>query len=108
LETEHMSNVIEMAKQAKGLATQNVQNTTKIARRKPTSSATCLNKHTRAAVIRLAFDSALDIKRFAYIAKYAGTKESVALDVIREYVQDLRLGGGFIPPGSPAGTRRAA
>jgi hypothetical protein len=108
LETEHMSNVIEMAKQAKGLATQNVQNTTKIARRKPVSSAIGLNRHTRDAVIRLAFDSCLDIKRFAYIAKYAGTKESIALDVVRQYVRDLRSGGGLIPPGSPMGTRRAA
>lgn len=74
--------------------------------KKHTNSATTLNRHIKAAVIRLAFDSCLDISRFANIAKYAGIREDIALNVIREYVRDLRAGS---PPSSPAGQiRRAA
>jgi hypothetical protein len=77
-------------------------------KRKHVSASSGLNRHIKAAIIRLTFDSCLDIKRFANIAKYAGTREEVALSVLREYVRDLRAGGGLTPPSGPANIRRAA
>lgn len=74
------------------------------------SSATAMNRHIKAAVIRLTFDSLLDIRSMEKIARYAGTSECKALDTVREYVYDLRALASDTPPnnGGPMRMRRAA
>lgn len=76
-------------------------------RKKGPDSATCLNHYTRASVLRLAFDSCLEINSLRGVARLAGTTEPKALDVIRNYVRDLRaMQNRPLPPSG--GARRAA
>jgi hypothetical protein len=79
----------------------------KVKRVGPASAATGMNQHIKAAVIRLTVDSPLQIRDFSYVAKYAGTKEEKALDVLRDYIRDLRAQLPT-PPRNPAMIRRAA
>jgi hypothetical protein len=72
------------------------------------NSATAMNPGIRDSVIRLVFDSPLQIGSVRKAARLAGTSEGKALDAIRNYVYDLRIDAEPQPPKPPGNLRRAA
>ena len=90
---------------AKAVGPQLVANTKK--RVGPSSQATGMNRHIKAAVIRLVVDSPMEFRDFGYIAKYAGTREDKAIAVVRDYIRDLRAQVPT-PPRTPSPILRRA
>jgi hypothetical protein len=72
------------------------------------NSATAMNPGIRDSVIRLVFDSPLQIGSVRKAARLAGTSEGKALDAIRDYVYDLRIDASPEPPTPARPMRRAA
>jgi hypothetical protein len=77
------------------------------AKRKPVSAATAMNRHIRAAVIRLVAHSPFEFKRFANVARYAGTREDLAIAVLGEHIRELEARISTPPPQPPT-LRRVA
>lgn len=77
-------------------------------RRRPDQSA-CINQGIRDSVIRLLFDSELEIGSLRKAASLAGTSEGKALAIVRNYVYDMRImSKPEPPPSSPARPLRRA
>lgn len=70
--------------------------------KKAVSRATACNQYTRESVLRLLVDSPFEFQDFSRLAKYAGTREPIAIAIVRDYIRAIR------PPSGPATLRRAA
>lgn len=55
------------------------------------NSATAVSREVRDSVIRLALNSELRIDSLRKVARYAGTNERQALDILRDHIYDLRI-----------------
>jgi hypothetical protein len=77
-------------------------------RRRVSRSSTALNQGVRASVVRIVLDSELEVPTLRKAANIAGVSEPLVLDVLRDYVYDLRARLLPRPPSGPAAMRRAA
>jgi hypothetical protein len=73
----------------------------------PASRATAMNQHIKEAVIRLVAHSPIEFRDFGYVAKYAGTREDLAIAVVRDHIRELEARVPT-PPRTPAPVRRLA